>query len=153
MLDSRRPVSERLRAAVDALRFYSAHVPALFWPFVGKSNVRPFGSELRTIARLSRKLARRLLGALARFGPKLDRQQLVLGRLVEAAAELMGMSAAVSRAAHLIEAGHDDDKVLDPTVRFLCKHSSERVESLLHNVARPSDRLGYRLARRVMDQE
>jgi alkylation response protein AidB-like acyl-CoA dehydrogenase len=153
VLDSRRSKSDRARASVNALRFYLPHVAGLVWPFArGAKDARLFRREVREITRLSRKLARRLLVALARFGPKLDRQQLVLGRLVEAAAELMAMSAAVSRAAHLIESGRDDDKLLEPTVRFLCRHSSERVESLLHDVTRKSDRLGYRLARRVMER-
>ncbi|MGI8601613.1 MAG: acyl-CoA dehydrogenase family protein [Verrucomicrobiales bacterium] len=108
LLDSRRPLRQRLRSFGGAIRFYIPHVATLLWPFGPKVDAGPFKSEAREIARLSRMLGRALLAALARFGPKLDREQLVLGRLVEAGAELMAASAAVSRAVHLMNASKGD---------------------------------------------
>ncbi|MBA2244263.1 MAG: acyl-CoA dehydrogenase family protein, partial [Gemmatimonadetes bacterium] len=66
------------------------------WP-----RYREFGdlaTHLRFIERTSRKLARSLFYAMARFGPKLQYKQAVLGRLVDIGAELYAMSASCVRA-------------------------------------------------------
>ena len=55
-------------------------------------------AHVRFVDRSCRRLARTLFHCMVRFGPKLEKRQAVLGRLVEIGAELLAMTAACSRA-------------------------------------------------------
>ena len=59
-------------------------------------------ADLRHIRSLSRRLSRHVFYSMLRFGPKLEREQLVLGRLVDIGTELFVWSSAIARAQHLI---------------------------------------------------
>src|SRR5260370_16155469 len=54
---------------------------------------------------MSRKLARTLFHCMVRFGSRLEKRQMVLGRLVEIGAELLAITAACSRAHAMARAG------------------------------------------------
>src|SRR3712207_6932431 len=64
------------------------------------ADLRP---HVQYAAATSKKLARRLFHAMMRFGPKLEREQLLLSRFCGVAAELFAMSATCSYAQHKIE--------------------------------------------------
>src|SRR5437762_2043696 len=55
-------------------------------------------THVRFVARSCRRLARTLFHCMVRFGPKLEKRQAVLGRLVEIGAELLAITAACSKA-------------------------------------------------------
>src|SRR5439155_961962 len=81
VLNSRLPLSQRLRAAAKAGLFYARWYPKQWLPFLEWFKVRastpapPITPHLRYAARASRKLARTLFHAMLRHGPKLERQQ------------------------------------------------------------------------------
>ena len=63
-------------------------------------------------ARTSQRLARGLFHAMMRFGPKLDREQLLLSRFVGIATELFAISATCSYAQHKINSGEPAEEDL-----------------------------------------
>lgn len=144
MLDSRRPLRDRLRAAPAAVRFYVPHLAGLVIPARIGDVADPWSREARRISRLSRKLGRTVIAALARYGPKLEREQLLLGRIVEAGAELMAASAAISRAA-------GDPAVDRNVVAHVCTLAERRVRTLLSDPFRREDRQSRRIARGLID--
>jgi alkylation response protein AidB-like acyl-CoA dehydrogenase len=148
LLDTRLPIRQRLRAIPGILKFYLPHLTSLVWPWRRMPDAGPFKSEIRQVARHSRRLARTLLLCLARFGPKLEKQQLVLGRLVDAGAELLVATAAISYGAHLRKSSENSE--IEPTVRHLCELASARVDELLTQVVQPTDRSGYQLAQLLL---
>ena len=66
---------------------------------------RDLQKHVNYAARTSKRLARGLFHAMARFGPKLDRQQLLLSRFVGIATELFAISATCSFAQYKIDKG------------------------------------------------
>src|ERR1051326_7482891 len=102
--------------------------------------------------RTSRRLARALFHAMARKGPKLEREQLLLGRFVDIGAELFAITATCLRADQLLRAGPAaaDHAELVSLVNYFCHASRLRIEEKFRAVSRNADRPSYRLARQVL---
>ena len=150
LLDSRLPLRQRIAALPAALKFYLPHLMGILWPLHRIPNVGPFRREVRMVAKLSRKLARAMILALAKFGPKLDRQQLVLARLVDAGAELLAATASIARGHHLCETS-PSEKII-PTVHHLCQLCFETATTLLRHPVQSSDSAGYKAAQKLMEE-
>ncbi|MGI9241352.1 MAG: acyl-CoA dehydrogenase family protein [Verrucomicrobiales bacterium] len=123
----------RLQAALRAGMFYARWYPLQWVP-------RPFGKTraLRLVDRLSRRLARSLFHSMLRYGPKLDKQQVLLGRYVDIATELFAITAVNTRG----------DK---PELAKLFTESSKlRIEELFRAIRQNTDAHGYRVAQRFL---
>src|SRR2546430_1103001 len=110
VLNSQLPLAERLKAALKAGLFYATWYPKQFLPRVNvqrsKFKVHPIlRRNLRYAARTSRRLARKLFHAMLVYGPKLERQQVLLGRFVDIGTEIFAITAACTRADALIARG------------------------------------------------
>ena len=148
-LDSRKPMNERAATAAKAGMFYAGWYPLRWLPHPNHlpSNLdHELSSALGKTSALSRKLARTLFHSMARYGPKLDRQQLLLGSLVDVGAELFAMSVSASRAHAL-----GDERSLE-LARYICHRGRGRVESLFASAGNAPDREGYRLAKRLLEE-
>jgi hypothetical protein len=148
-LDSRKPMNERAATAAKAGMFYAGWYPLRWLPHPNHlpSNLdHELTSALGKTSALSRKLARTLFHSMARYGPKLDRQQLLLGRLVDVGAELFAMSVSASRA-HAF----GDERSLE-LARYICHRGRRRVENLFTSAGNAPDREGYRLAQQLLEE-
>ncbi|MCW1921649.1 acyl-CoA dehydrogenase family protein [Luteolibacter arcticus] len=146
-LDTRKPMSERLKTALHAGVFYSGWYPKRWLPLTRgiPSDLDPqLRRALGKTAALSRKLARSLFHSMARNGPKLERRQLLLGRMVDAGSELLAMSVSAARAHTL-----GDDASLQ-TARFICHRGEQRVKTLFAEASDKRDAEAYRLAKRLI---
>ena len=152
-LDSRLPWSKRLRAAMKAGRFYAGWYTRQWLPF-GAPSVphldRRLAKHLRYAARTSRKLARSLFHAMVRFGPKLERQQVLLGRFVDIGAELFAITATCLRAKMLMS-NADKAKEVRELADYFCNSARLRIAHLFRELHANADREGYRLAQHVLD--
>ena len=110
LIDPKTPRAEKLAGARAAPALFYAHLvsrgsgsgcAAAF----GYGEFGPLATHVRFVDRASRKLARTLFHCMVRFGPKLEKRQAVLGRLVEIGAELLAITAACSRAQAMVDAG------------------------------------------------
>ncbi|HUF62372.1 MAG TPA: acyl-CoA dehydrogenase family protein [Verrucomicrobiales bacterium] len=156
-LDSRLPLMERARAGLKAAAFYAWWYPSRYLPLPARvpSGMDPaLVRDMRGIARKSRRLSRAVFHAMVRYGPKLDRRQLLLGRLVDLGTELFAMSCACSRAASE-PAGADDpsSRQAIEIARFLCARGRRRIDALFRDVRKAPDGQGYRLAQRLLKTE
>ncbi|MFC8800130.1 acyl-CoA dehydrogenase family protein [Promicromonospora sp. NPDC057138] len=145
----------KARAAVGASGFYARWLPTL----VAGQGVRPgaygeFGRlarHVRFVERSSRTLARRTFYAMARWQARLDRKEVLLGRIVDIGAELFAMSAVCTRA----EAIRREDPAKGADVVRLadafCEQSRQRVAETFRRLGDSTDRTDTRLARAVLD--
>ena len=164
VLNSKLPLSRRLGAAAKASIFYARWYPRQWLPFtewlrVAGCGLRVSGSKgvllrkhLRFAGKTSRRLARSLFHAMLRHGPKLERQQLLLGRFVDIGTELFAITATCLRAERLIESDptNADNAGLLDLVDYFCQASRLRIEEKFRAIRRNADRPGYRLAQQVL---
>ncbi len=95
--------------------------------------------HLRYAERHARKLGRSLFHAMVRYGPKLERKQMVLFRAVDIGAELFAIAATCSRAR--LEAGRGNKGALALADVF-CREARLRVDDLFENLFGPTDDSG-----------
>jgi hypothetical protein len=156
MVDPKAPASDRLKGLAGLGLHMAGWVPGLL---VGKGRIPgaygEFGRlarHLRFVERASRKLGRTLFVAMTRFGPKLERRQSVLFRLVDIGAELFAMSCACVYAHNMMRqngGGTGPGRMAD----MYCRHARARVRQLFDNVFDPKDAPTYRLAQEVLRGE
>ena len=109
LIDPKTTAGQKL-AALVALRRCSTRrgtrdSGSAFAGALGYGEFGPLATHVRFVDRASRKLARTLFHCMVRFGPKLEKRQAVLGRLVEIGAELLAITAACSRAQAMVKQG------------------------------------------------
>jgi alkylation response protein AidB-like acyl-CoA dehydrogenase len=100
--------------------------------------------------RSARRLARAIAQAMARHGPKLERRQAVLFRLVDIGAELYAMCASCVKATAMAEERSGDDSPVRLADLF-CRQARARVDDLFDDMFDATDRPAYRLAQDVLE--
>jgi hypothetical protein len=154
VLDSRKPVGERFKAALKAGLFYAVWYPKQWFPIgsgVPAGVPGKLAKHLRYASKTSRRLARRLFHAMAVNGPKLEREQVLLGRFVEIGAELFAIAATCARAASIAKtaAPAERDEVLG-LADYFCASAKLRIERNFRGLRQNTDRSGYKVAQTVL---
>jgi alkylation response protein AidB-like acyl-CoA dehydrogenase len=156
MLNSQMPKGVRLKAAMKAGLFYAGWYPRQWLPGGSRlGSVRGLPSMLRGhlkyVARASRRLGRSLFHAMVKFGPKLERQQVLLGRFVDIGTELFAMAASCSRAHSMLKTlNADQQKEVLGLVDYFCSAARLRIERNFQGLRRNADSKGYRFAQGVL---
>src|SRR5246500_524376 len=152
MVNSQLQVAERVKAVFTSGKFYAGWYPKQWLPASAgdldklHADLRP---HLRYAARTSKKLARGLFHAMARFGPKLDREQLLLSRFVGIATELFAISATCSYAQWLLGQGKPVDEILS-VADYFCRSAATRIDHHFAGTMRNVDKRGYQLVQELM---
>ena len=146
------PKSERLKAVFSSGKFYAGWYPRQWLPN-GANKIDNLHSDLRRHVDYatagSKKLARALFHAMARFGPKLDRQQLLLSRFVGIATELFAISATCSYAQWLLSQGKPSDEIL-ALADYFCRSARLRIDTHFAGTRRNVDKRGYQLTQELL---
>jgi alkylation response protein AidB-like acyl-CoA dehydrogenase len=146
-------MKEKLAAMVNATPFYLTWYPTRWLNAAKLRRYGEFGKlagHLRYIERTTRHLGRSIFHAMIRFGPKLERKQMVLFRAVDIGAELFAMSAACVRAHMLEKQGRPQAVAL---ADVFCLEARERIRVLFDNLFGPNDPALYKLAMEVLRGE
>ena len=146
-------LGERLAALGKSTPFYAAWYPARWLNELKPRSYADFGRlarHLRFADRAANKLGRSIFHAMVRFGPKLERRQMVLFRAVEIGAELYAMAAACVRARMLQQRGNPNAIEL---ADVFCREARERIRTSFRTLFGPHDAAIYRLAQRVLKGE
>ena len=106
------------------------------------------GRHLRWAERRTRHLGRMLFHAMARFGPKLERRQMVLFRAVDIGADLFAMTAACVRAQMLAQQGNTEAMEL---ADLFCREARQRITTNFHRFYGKNDAAIYRVSQRVLE--
>jgi hypothetical protein len=154
LVDKHSSGTDKRAALWRVLAFYPRWYPAQ-WVGRGQlpgafSEFGPLAGHVRYVERHTRKLGRSLFHAMLRFGPKLERRQLVLFRAVDIGAELFAMSAACVRAHALAKDGQKEGLIL---ADLFCREARARVDQLFAELYGRNDRAMYRVAQQVLRGE
>ena len=146
------PMSERAKAVFSSGKFYAGWYPRQWLPGdAGKiDNLHEtLRGHVNYAARTSKRLARGLFHAMARFGPKLDREQLLLSRFVGIATELFAISATCSYAQWLVGQGKAAGEILS-VADYFCRSARIRIENHFASTGRNVDKRGYQLVQDLL---
>ena len=155
LIDPKTTAAEKLRALVRSGIFYATWYPRLWFGLRGRLGYGEFGplaAHLRFVDRASRKLARTLFHCMVRFGPKLEKRQAVLGRLVEIGAELLAITAACSRAQAMVKRDPANRGPVELADLF-SRQARRRVEDRFAAVFDNDDVAAYTVAQQVLRNE
>ncbi len=145
----------KARALLRAGLFYAVWYPRLWFGRGILPSFGEFGSlarHLRFVERSCRKLARMTLYAIIRYGPKLERKQMTLFRIVDIGAELFAMTACCARAQMLLSRRESGDEAVRLADHF-CRLSRGRVRALFRAIFHNQDAATYRLSQQVLNSE
>ncbi|HSL71770.1 MAG TPA: acyl-CoA dehydrogenase family protein [Longimicrobiales bacterium] len=151
MVEAEAPLGAKLKGAADLGVHFAGWLPGLVTGWGRWPRYQEFGAlapHLRWVDRAARKLGRTLFYAMARFGPRLEKRQSVLFRLVDVGAELFAMAATCARAHQLVERGGDRSALVLADV--FCRGARRRVKQLFRDVFDNDDQRDYRLAQNVL---
>jgi acyl-CoA dehydrogenase-like protein/ACAD9/ACADV-like protein len=149
-------LGRKAAAALRAGLFYATWYPARWlgwghWPRY--SSFGRLATHLRYVDRTSRRLARGVFHAMARFGPKLEKRQAVLFRLVNVGGELFAMASACARAEMLRRSPGTDAPGAVEMADLFCRHARRRIEDSFRRLFRNDDVRTYRVAQQVLAGE
>ena len=146
------PMATRVKSMFGSGSFYSRWYPRQYM----KSNAGDLGGlheQLRPHvqygAATSKKLARGLFHSMMRFGPKLDREQLLLSRYVGVATEIFAMNATCSYAQHLLNEGKPADEIL-AVANYFCQSAKSRIDHHFAGTSKNADARGYALVQELL---
>jgi alkylation response protein AidB-like acyl-CoA dehydrogenase len=147
------PMRTRLKAMFGSGSFYSRWYPRQY----AKANAGDLSKLHRDLrphieygARTSKKLARRLFHAMMRFGPKLEREQLLLSRFCGVATELFAISATCSYAQHKIDTGEPAAEIVS-IADYFCRSAKLRIDHHFAGTAENVDKRAYELTQELME--
>ena len=156
MVDPKAATGDKLKGLSTLGLHMAGWLPGLL---VGKGRVPgaygEFGSlasHLRFVERASRKLGRTLFLAMTRYGPKLEKRQAVLFRLVDVGAELFAMSCACVYAHDLVQRD-STQRGPERMAELFCRQARKRVKDLFANVFNSNDAHTYKVAQEVLRGE
>jgi alkylation response protein AidB-like acyl-CoA dehydrogenase len=152
LIDPKTAPSDKLKALFRAGLFYLTWYPRLWFGLkgrIGYGEMGPLATHVRFVDRSSRRLARTLFHCMVRFGPKLEKRQAVLGRLVEIGAELLAISAACSRA-HTMVTDNPENRGPIELADLFSRHARRRVEDRFATVFDNDDVATYQTAQDVL---
>jgi alkylation response protein AidB-like acyl-CoA dehydrogenase len=156
-LNSQLPVSERVKSAIHAAGFYAKWYPKQWLPpfgVNGRDEYHPaLARHMRYAENASRRLARRLFHAMASHGPKLERQQVLLGRFVDIGTEIFAIVTSCARAQSMLHSDQMTKMDLLAVADYFCSAARLRIDHLFHSLKHNVDLRGKKLAQRVLSGE
>jgi hypothetical protein len=153
MLNPKAPISVKLKALINSALFYPfwytrLWLPTGLWPRY--ASYGSLGKHMRYIECRSRKLGRTLFHQMIRFGPKLERRQMILGRLVEIGTELFAMSTSIAKVIEL-EKQNPGDSGPRELADLFCRQARLRIRAYFEGVCCNTDTADSKVAAKVLE--
>src|SRR5258708_4885726 len=157
LIATKPPMSGRVKSAIQAAGFYANWYPRQWLsPFgvVSSDGFHPvLAQHMRFAANASHRLARHLFHAMAGHGPKLEREQVLLGRFVDIGTEIFAIATSCARAQSMLRTDEQAKIDLLALVDSFCPTGRVRIERLFYGLGHNVDRQGYKLAQTVLSGE
>ncbi|MBI3884312.1 MAG: acyl-CoA dehydrogenase family protein [Opitutae bacterium] len=154
-LNSERPWGERLKSLLNAAAFYAFWYPRQWLPAGGgaPAGMHPhLADHLDGVAGLGRRMARTLFHQMVRHGVKLEKRQVLLGRIADIGTDLFAIAAACVFAQKLLGDGEPEAKVFMLVDDFRAQ-ALVRIKQNFAGISDNADEHGYQLAQQVINGE
>ena len=153
IIDPKKSMGAKLAALPGMLGFYAWWYPTRWlgwgrWPRYGEFD--SLARHLRFAERSSRKLSRQVFHGMMVHGPKLQRKQGFLFRIVDVANELLAMVASVSRAQRMVRDRHPQAKRAVQLAELFCRGARRRIKGYFHALWANDDVFKYEVSRSVL---
>jgi alkylation response protein AidB-like acyl-CoA dehydrogenase len=148
--------SKKFAAVPKMAAFYAAWYPTRWLGWGRWPRFSAFGrlaSEARYLERTTRRLSRTIFHAMVKNGPKLEKKQATLFRIVDIGADLFAMSAAVSRAKQLAARRADEAKRAEDLALLFCRMMRRRIAQRFLELSSNEDSSKYAVSRQVLAGE
>jgi hypothetical protein len=143
-------------AMMKAAGFYSTWLPKLFMPETGQLDCARLSEtnrkHLAYAAKTSKLLARRLFTTMAKYGPKLEKEQLILGNFVDIGVDLFVMATALSYADHLL-GDNPADQTPQELADLFCREARKRIEANFRAVKSNNNRSYRKITGLLMEDK
>lgn len=129
-----KPGQKESKAALimKAFKFYATWYPSTWMPPSTSFNVKHLNganrAHLAYAAKTCKKLARRLFHTMAKYGPKLEYEQLILGNFVDIGVDIFAMAASLAYCESLLSQNPQDQTIQDVCDLF-CREARKRIEA------------------------
>ncbi len=153
LLNPKAPMGRKMNALVKCMLFYPfwylrMWLPTGLWPrFAGYGSL---GKHMRFVECRSRKLARTLFHQMVKFGPKLERRQMILGRLVEIGTELFAMASSCAKVLEL-EKQNSGESGPRELADLFCRQARLRIAQYFRGVCCNTDVKDSKAAAKAME--
>ena len=152
MILPHRTPAQRVKAFVRAVCFYAWWYPRQWIPILGIRTPPGLPSSLRGhwffVQSTSRRLARTLFHKMLKHRQKLEKRQVLLGRIVDIGMDLFAISATLSRATMLQHDAAAGNAV--ELADLFCRTARRRIQSNFAHLESPEDRTNYRVAQDLL---
>lgn len=157
VLNSRLGLGQRLGAAIKAGLFYARWYP-MQWlgQFFAAVNVAGFSrygrlaSQARYAKAASHRLARAIFHLMVLNGPKLEKRQMQLSRIVEIATDLFAISATIARAQSRERQLAEYPNTMEVAELF-CREARDRIEANFSEIGKNHDTLRRKISGEILD--
>ncbi|MBI1818248.1 MAG: acyl-CoA dehydrogenase family protein [Deltaproteobacteria bacterium] len=156
-IDPKKSAGEKFAVVPKILAYYAQWYPPLW--LRGFSAPFQYGdwgrlaTHVRAVERSCRKLARESFHGMLVFQAKMERKQGFLFRCVDVVMELFAMTATLSRARQMLDAGHPEAERAIQLADLFCRSSRRKVKRLFHELWSNDDARKNALAASVMKGE
>jgi alkylation response protein AidB-like acyl-CoA dehydrogenase len=150
LINPKIPAGKKVGALVKAGLFYAWWYPSLWLGWGRWPRYAEFGrlaGHMQFVNRSARRLGRTVFHAMVRFGPKLEKRQAILGRLVDIGAELLAISATCARAQAMVANNPGDQSPVELADLF-SRHARRRVRAAFRAIWSNEDVRTDRVAQR-----
>jgi len=156
IIDPRISVGGKLALLPKIVAFYATWYPTRWLGWGRWPRYSQFGGlarHMRFVERNCRRLARQVFHGMIVYGPRLQRKQGFLFRIVDVANELFAMSSSISRVHHMQRSGDARAKEATRLAELFCRGSRRRVKAYFKQLWSNDDVFKYRTGRNVLDGE
>ena len=153
LIDPKATVAQRLAAVPKILAFYAWWYPTRWlrwslWPSF--SRYGKLAKHARYASRASARLARNPFHGIARFGPRLERRQAFLFRIVDIGVEIFALSATLRHAYKLQREGSEDAPKAVELADFFARQTRRTIDDLFRNLWSNDDERAARVGRDLL---
>ena len=153
LIDPKASIGQRLGALPKILAFYAWWYPTRWfrwslWPSF--SRYGKLAKHLRYASRASARLARNTFHGIARFGPRLERRQGFLFRIIDIGIEIFALATTVRYAQKLQQDGAEEAAQAVDLADFFARQTRRNIDTLFHQLWHNDDARAARVGQDLL---